>query len=168
MPWTYHNGKKPSFYLPFFPGIQGTVYWQLSQKRDSCTPLKSKCLVLQQVIPFKWGPHTFPDRTQWHSTWRPALSTGNLWFSCRTRSFPATDRSPQTCWQHLLSSTWDYSQPPMSCLSDTPSFTGKAPWPGLSKAQLSHCNKFWNRETSEIKGLTYELLFYIAFSLLFC
>lgn len=29
------------------------------------------------------------------------------------------------------------------------------------------CSKSWNRESSEVKGLTYDLLFYIAFSLLF-
>lgn len=112
--------KKKQLLPPFFsPGIQGIVYWQLRQKRGSCTPLKSKCLFLQQVIPFKWGASHF----SWQNTVAQHLETSSEHreplSSCRTRSFPATDRSPQTCWQHLLSSTWDYSQPPMSCIWHT-------------------------------------------------
>ena len=65
----------------------------------------------------------------------------------------------------ICSATSMISQAPMSSLSYTPSFRWKTPWLRLSRIELSRCNKSWKR--SEIKDLTYDLLFYIAFFLPF-
>lgn len=122
------------------------------------------------MIPFKWAASHFSSQNSvaqhfdTSSEHQPLIST----CSSMDKELPCyRKKSPNllasSAQQHLRLQPASYVLFIWHTISHQEDSLGRA----FKGSTFTLCNKSWIRESSEIKGLMYDLLFYIAFSLLF-
>lgn len=166
MPWIYPSGNE--LFTSLVSGGSGDCL--LSDDTENRflhhSKIQMSIFTTGDTIYLKWAASRFPPRT----SVAQHLETGHEWHReewDRGQGASLLQTQVPKPAGTICSAAPETSQAAVSCLSHTPSFCWKTPWAGLSNTQLPNCNRYWNRESSEIKDLTYDLLFYIAFSLPF-